>query len=84
MKKIKEFQLTNEDGYTKNYKVILTFEDERKNNYILYTNNTYDSSGKINVFASKYNPNLEYLELESIIDDSDWKVVEEVIKKITN
>lgn len=40
------------------YDVVLTFKSEINNkNYVIYTDNNYDSNKKLRIFAGIYNPN---------------------------
>ena len=61
--------------------VICTFETEDNKNYILYTNDTKDSNGNLNIFTSYYVKNGNCLQL-SLIPKEEINVVEDVINQI--
>ena len=82
MKKMKEnkFVLLDEKGQEKEYDVLFTFESEETNkNYIVYTDNSLDETGNVQVFASVYNPEDENTKLEPIETEKEWKVIETIL-----
>lgn len=63
------------------YDVLFTITNEKKNiDYIVYTDNSIDSDGNINVYASKYSDNKK--ELILINTKKEKKLIEDVIKVI--
>ena len=61
------FTLIDEAGHETVYDVLFTFESEETNkNYIVYTDNTKDVAGNIQVYASIYDPNDPNSKLEAI------------------
>ena len=47
----------DKSGFLKEYDTILTYYSEILNkNYVVYTDNTYNSDGELKLFISEYNP----------------------------
>ena len=87
------FSMIDENGVEVIYDVLFTFESEETNkNYIVYTDNSRDETGNIEVYASIYNPDDPHSKLEAIKTEKEWKVIgtildtlqEEVRKKKEN
>ena len=77
------FTLINDKGEEKTYDVLFTFDnDETKKSYIVYTDNTTDSTGNVEVYASIYDPNNPHSKLEEIKTDKEWKVIETSLSSI--
>ena len=75
-----KFVLLDEKGQEKEYDVSFTFESEETNkNYIVYTDNSLDETGNVQVFASVYNPEDENTKLEPIETEKEWKVIETIL-----
>lgn len=75
-----KFVLLDEKGQEKEYDVLFTFESEETNkNYIVYTDNSLDETGNVQVFASVYNPEDENTRLEPIETEKEWKVIETIL-----
>lgn len=63
--------------------VLLTFDNnETKKSYIVYTDNSKDENGKIQVYASIYDPSDKSKKLEEIKTDREWQVVNTVLESI--
>ena len=63
--------------------ILFTFDsDETKKSYIVYTDNTKDENGKIQVYASIYNPKDEKMKLEEIKTDKEWQVIDTILKTL--
>ena len=74
------FSMLDENGKEVVYDVLFTFEsDETKKNYIVYTDNTRDETGNIEVYASIYYPDEENSRLEAITTEKEWKVIETIL-----
>ena len=74
------FSMIDENGNESFYDVLFTFESEETNkNYIVYTDNTRDETGNIEVYASIYDPNDPNSKLEAITTDKEWKVIETIL-----
>ena len=77
------FTLIDENGNEVEYDVLFTFESEETNkNYIVYTDQTKDDAGNIQVYASIYDPNDPNSKLEPITTDKEWKVIETIISTL--
>ena len=74
------FSMIDENGVETVYDVLFTFEsDETNKNYIVYTDNTRDESGNIEVYASIYDPVDPHSKLEAIETEKEWKVIETIL-----
>ena len=77
------FTMIDENGKEIVYDVLFTFEsDETNKNYIVYTDNTRDESGNIQVYASIYDPENPNSKLEAITTDKEWKVIETILETL--
>ena len=80
MNENKTFKVKDKNGNIVTLNTILTFDDNDSNNsYVLYTDNTYNDNGKLNVFASRYDSRLDNPILDSNLTDREWKVIETII-----
>ena len=60
--------------------ILFTFDnDETKKSYIVYTDNSKDSDGKVQVYASIYDPKDPKMKLEEIKTDKEWKVIDTIL-----
>ena len=74
------FSMIDDEGKEVTYDVLFTFEsDETKKNYIVYTDNSKDKEGNIEVYASIYDPNDPHSKLEAIKTDKEWRVIETIL-----
>lgn len=77
------FSMIDENGNEVIYDVLFTFEsDETKKNYIVYTDNSRDDNGNIQVYASIYDPEDPKSKLEAITTDKEWKVIETILETL--
>ena len=77
------FTVIDPDGVEKTYDVLFTFDNEEtKKSYIIYTDNTLDSNGNVEVYASIYDPKDPHSKLEEIKTDKEWKVIETILSSI--
>ena len=77
------FTMLDENGVEVEYDVLFTFEsDETKKNYIIYTDNTRDEKGNIEVYASIYHPEDNNERLEAIETEKEWKVIETILQTL--
>lgn len=78
-----QFVLTDELGKETTYDVLFTFDsDETKKSYIVYTDNSIDEVGNIQVFASVYYPGSDTSKLDPIETEKEWKVIETILNTI--
>ena len=76
-------RLTDDLGNTKEYEILMTLKMEETNkNYIIYTDNTSDLDGILNIYASIYN--IENNKLEDIKTDREWDIIHELLERNMN
>ena len=74
------FSMLDENGNEVVYDVLFTYESEETNkNYIVYTDNSKDEHGNVQVFASTYDPEDPKGKLEAIETDKEWKIIETIL-----
>jgi len=77
------FSMLDENGKEVVYDVLFTFESEETNkNYIVYTDNSKDEKGNVQVYASTYEPDDPKGKLEAIETDKEWKIIETILETI--
>ena len=77
------FTRIDEAGNEIVYDVLFTFESEETHkNYIVYTDNTKDAEGNVEVYASIYDPNDPNSKLEAIETEKEWKVIETILETL--
>ncbi len=77
------FKIINDKGEEIICDVLFTFDsEETKKSYIVYTDNSKDEQGNIQVFASIYDPNKADQKLEPITTDQEWKVIETILNTL--
>ena len=68
------FKVINDQGQEIVCDVLFTFDSEETNkSYIVYTDNSTDAEGNVQVFASIYDPKQENPKLDPIETDAEWK-----------
>ncbi len=73
-----EMILKMKDGTERKYEIVLSYLSLKNNNrYIVFTDNVADIDGKTNLYAKRYN--LLTHKLEDIIDEDEWKEVQQNI-----
>jgi uncharacterized protein YrzB (UPF0473 family) len=84
-----EFDINNEklqiekNGEIVDCDVLFTFDSEdTMRSYIGYTDHSFGSNGRKNIFVSAYNPLKAKIELEDITDERELKMVTEVLNQI--
>ena len=78
------FTVIGEDGKKVICNVLFTFDsDETKKSYVVYTDNTKDKDGNVQVYASIYDPkSLDEMELLPIETEKEWKVIETILDSL--
>lgn len=78
------FTVINENGVEVICYVLFTFESEETGkNYVVYTDNSIDDNGKIQVFASIYDPFEEGgTTLMPIETDKEWAIIETILASL--
>lgn len=75
-----DFKILDENGKVVECEMLYTFTDSNSNiNYILYTDNTMDDDGKLEVYASRYELVGDSYVLKAIENDQEWDLVDEVL-----
>ena len=77
------FKVINDQGQEIVCDVLFTFDSEETNkSYIVYTDNSTDEQGNVQVFASIYDPKQENPRLDPIETDSEWKIIETILNTL--
>ncbi len=77
------FKIINDNGEEIMCDVLFTFDsEETKKSYIVYTDNSKDEEGNVQVFASIYDPNQQDQKLEAIKSEQEWKVIETILNTL--
>lgn len=77
-------KVVDNDGREIEYEVLLVFTLRKTGkNYVVYTDNTVDDNGNLNVFASIYFKE-DDSRLEQIETEEEWDEIEKRLKKIQN
>lgn len=77
------FKVINEEGKEIVCDILFTFDSEETNkSYIVYTDNTKDEAGNIQVFASIYDPKQESPKLDPIETEQEWKIIETILNTL--
>lgn len=71
------------DGKEVECEILFTFDSEdTMKSYVGYTDNKVDSNSKKNIYVSSYDPILGIGKLESITDDKEKQMIDEVLNSI--
>ena len=77
------FKVINEEGKEIVCDILFTFDsDETNKSYIVYTDNSKDEFGNIQVFASIYDPKQESPKLDPIETEQEWKIIETILNTL--
>ena len=77
------FKVINEQGQEIECDILFTFDsEETKKSYIVYTDNSKDEKGNIQVFASIYDPKQENSKLDPITSEQEWKIIETILNTL--
>ena len=72
-----------QDGQTVVCDVLFTFDSEETGkSYVVYTDNSKDEGGNINVFASVYDPTGEDPTLGAVETEAEWEVIETIMDQL--
>ena len=75
-----KFVMLDKNGNEKEFTVLLTFEsEEAEKNYVVYTDDSRDEQGNVQVYASIYDPNDPSKKLEPIETEKEWKIIETIL-----
>lgn len=79
------FTIINDEGKEIKCEVLFTYEDDSTGmNFIAYTDNSLDTEGNTNVFASIFDPKEDDPELIPITEERDWKLIESLLQYLTS
>ena len=77
------FKVINDEGVEITCDILFTFDsEETKKSYIVYTDNSKDAEGNVQVFASIYDPTQQNPKLEPIETDQEWKIIETILNTL--
>ena len=77
------FKVINDKGVEVTCHILFTFDSEETGkSYIVYTDDSKDSDGNIQVYASIFNPDDPNTKLEEITTDKEWKVIETILETL--
>lgn len=78
------FSIVDHDGVCQEYEILFTFNwEETGLQYIVFTDNTTDSSGNIVTYAATYEVNSEgVLSLSNVDSEEEWALIETLLDKI--
>lgn len=73
----------NNDGNLKEYDAILNYHsDEFNKDYVVYTDNVYNSNNELQIYISEYNPQDLECVVKDIIDSEEYKNIKTEINGI--
>ncbi|MEG2458017.1 MAG: DUF1292 domain-containing protein [Bacilli bacterium] len=84
MKNKNTFTIVDKDGKEKEFRILFTIEDKKKN-YIVYTDDKKDEEGLISTYASIYNIESDIddeLDLLPIETEEEWTMIENYLNKL--
>ena len=82
MNEKKTFSIIDEYGKEIEYEIIIAFKWTKTNkNYIVYTDNTNDENGNLNIYAAIYYPQ-DDSKLDAIETDEEWDEIERRLKDL--
>ena len=78
-----EFKVKNKNGTEKICEVIATYHDDKtKNDFLIYTDKTFDKNQKLNIFSSLYKEEKNGIRLIDITSNDDKKLALQIIQEI--
>ena len=78
-----QFKLKDEFGNETLYDVLFTFDsDETNKSYIVYTDNSLDEQGNVQVYASVYYPGTGSTKLGAIETVKEWQWIEKMLETV--
>ena len=82
MNEKKTLKIIDDFGKEIEYEILIAFKwTETNKNYIVYTDNTNDENGNLNIFAAIYYPQ-DDSKLDAIETDEEWDEVERRLKDL--
>lgn len=78
-----QFKLKDEFGKETTYDVLFTFDNEETNkSYVVYTDNSLDDEGNVQVYASVYHPNSDNNNLDPVETEKEWQIIDKILETI--
>ena len=78
-----KFDILNQSGQKIKCDVVGLLPDEKNNrNYIIYTDGTKNKNGKLEVYASRYTKQDNFIVLSDIEEESEWDLIDEYLLNI--
>lgn len=82
MNEKKTLKIIDDFGKEIEYEILIAFKWTKTNkNYIVYTDNTNDENGNLNIFAAIYYPQ-DDSKLDAIETDEEWDEVEKRLRNL--
>ena len=73
----------DESGKLKEYDVILTYHsDEYNKDYIVYTDNIYNSNNELHIYINEYNKDSVENNVKDITDTNEYNKIKSEVNKI--
>ena len=80
MEEKKILTLTDDNGKETEYEILMAFKwTKTKKNYLVYTDNTKDEDGNLNIYAAIYYPG-DSSKLDPVETDEEWDLIEQKLK----
>ena len=77
------FKVINDEGKEVVCHILFTFDsEETKKSYIVYTDDSKDAEGNVQVYASIFDPEDPNTKLEAIESEKEWKVIETILETL--
>lgn len=77
------FKTLDEHNNEVECEILFTFENiETGQNYIIYTDHSFDEDGNTKVYASTFDPDAPVAHLEPIRSDAEWKMIEAILEEL--
>lgn len=77
------FKVISDEGKEVICHILFTFDsEETKKSYIVYTDDSKDSEGNVQVYASIFDPEDPNTKLEPIETEKEWKVIETILETL--
>ena len=77
------FKVINDEGKEVICHILFTFDsEETKKSYIVYTDDSKDAEGNVQVYASIFDPEDPNTKLEAIESEKEWKVIETILETL--
>lgn len=77
------FKVINDEGQEVVCHILFTFDSEETGkSYIVYTDDSKDAEGNVQVYASIFDPEDPNTKLEAIETEKEWKVIETILETL--